>query len=76
MDWLKVVVNSEVECASAVKLAKAEGIPADRIYLMPCGVNGAQLSEIGRVVWDFCVKHGYKFAGRSHIWIHGAKRRV
>lgn len=75
-DWLKVVVNSKAECVEATKLAAAEGVPPHRIYFMPCGINAKQLEKAGKTVWEFCTTYGYKFSGRSHIWIHGAKRQV
>lgn len=73
---LKFVVESESDLEEIQTLARALEAPADRVLLMPEGIEDLVLRERAQWLVELCKQHGYRFCPRLHIALWGARRGV
>lgn len=73
---LKFVIREEEDLAEVLALTGELAAPAERVLLMPEGVEPELLRE--RSVWlaDVCRRTGYRFSPRLHILLYGNRRGV
>ncbi len=72
---LKFVVDHPDDCEEILDyLEQFPSIPADRVLLMPQGVDQAELQAREPWIREFCEKHGFGFCPRMHIAWFGNKR--
>jgi len=72
---LKFVVDQPADLAEIVEyLDEFPEAQADRILLMPQGVDPIELAAKQLWMEPFCQKHGFRFCPRKHIEWYGAKR--
>ncbi len=69
----KFVINEaedEAEIDQLLATLKPE-VPPQRIYLMPQGIDAAQLAEHGKLCIAICLRRGWRYTPRAHIEIYG-----
>lgn len=73
---LKFVVREEADLAEVLALTGELAAPADRVLLMPEGVEPDLLRE--RSVWlaEICRRTGFRYSPRLHIFLYGNRRGV
>lgn len=71
---LKFVIASESDLDEVKELAAEIGVPAEKIILMPEGVDEKTLSERGAMVAELCKRFGYRFSPRLHVHLYGNRR--
>lgn len=73
---LKFVIREEADLAEVQTLAGELGAPAERVLLMPEGVDPERLRE--RSVWlaEACRRTGFRYSPRLHIFLFGNRRGV
>ena len=72
---LKFVVSSENDLVEIKSLLlKLPQIPADRVLLMPEGINTQTISSRSPWLVDICKLEGFRFCPRLHIELFGHKR--
>jgi len=67
--FFKFVCGSEDDVAEASELLKEVPYYAD-VYLMPLGETSAQLEQTSRMVFEECMRLGFKYSDRQHIRIY------
>ncbi len=72
--WFKFVVRTAPDVESAAELARAYGVPARRVYIMPEGTDAAALAQRSRELADAITAHGFHFSPRLHIELFGDTR--
>jgi len=75
IQW-KFVYCSDKDIKEITELQKSIGIPKEKIYLMPEGINEYDIKERRLETVEMCKKHGFNFTDRLHIIIWGNKRGV
>jgi len=75
IQW-KFVYCKDKDIKEIEELKQSVGIPDNKIYLMPEGINEEDMKERRLETVDMCKKHGYNFTDRLHIIIWGNKRGV
>jgi len=73
---LKPVISSEKDLEEVKHLQEILGVPNDKVWLMPEGLEEEQLNERRQWLMDLCVKEGYNFSDRLHIIAYGDMRGV
>jgi 7-carboxy-7-deazaguanine synthase len=73
---LKFVVVSEADLDEIHSLIKETGADAERVVLMPEGIDPAVLAERGRWLVEICKREGYRYSPRLHVDLWGARRGV
>jgi len=73
IQW-KFVYCKDKDIKEIEELKQSVGIPDNKIYLMPEGINEEDMKERRLETVDMCKKHGYNFTDRLHIIIWGNKR--
>ncbi len=73
---LKFVIAKPEDLAEVKSLAAALSAPAERIVLMPEGIDPALLRE--RALWlaEICKDEGFRFSPRLHVDLYGNRRGV
>ena len=72
---LKFVVSSENDLVEIKSLLlKLPKIPADRVLLMPEGIDSKTLASRSPWLVDICKREGFRFCPRLHIELFGHKR--
>jgi 7-carboxy-7-deazaguanine synthase len=73
---LKFVIAAPEDLEELKSLAVALNAPAERIVLMPEGVDPALLRE--RALWlaEICKSEGFRFSPRLHVDLYGNRRGV
>ena len=71
--WKFVIVSRE-DVNEASHLAGRYGVPAERVILMPEGVDADVLTERGTWLAEECFKRGFRFSTRLHIYLWGNER--
>ena len=51
-------------------------IPPSKIYLMPSGIDDADLAKKRKQIANYCISKGYNYSDRLHIIIYGNERGV
>ena len=72
----KFVVQKEEDMKAVREYIKENEIPAEKVYLMPEGVNKKIVQERSEWLVEICKKEGYNFTSRLHILLWGNKRKV
>jgi 7-carboxy-7-deazaguanine synthase len=75
IQW-KFVYCNDKDIKEIKELQQTTGIPDEKIYLMPEGVNEEDIKERRLETVEMCKKHGFNFTDRLHIIIWGNKRGV
>lgn len=71
---LKVVVQSEEDVKSTVRLAQRLDWDLRRVWIMPEGVDRATLDRRWAKVCDWAIKHGVNVSHRLHVLAWGEER--
>ena len=73
---LKFVIAAPEDLSELKSLAAALSAPADRIILMPEGIDPERLRE--RAIWlaEICKAEGFRFSPRLHVDLYGNRRGV
>lgn len=71
---LKFVIASERDLEEVQELAAEINAPAEKIILMPEGVDEKTLSARGAMVAELCKRFGYRFSPRLHVHLYGNRR--
>jgi 7-carboxy-7-deazaguanine synthase len=71
---LKFVIAEETDLEEARQLTEEVGAPADKVILMPEGVDEKILATRGVKVAELCKRYGYRFSPRLHVHLYGNKR--
>jgi 7-carboxy-7-deazaguanine synthase len=71
---LKFVIANESDLDEVQELAGEIGAPAEKIILMPEGVDEKTLSDRGAMVAELCKRFGYRFSPRLHVHLYGNRR--
>jgi 7-carboxy-7-deazaguanine synthase len=73
---LKFVIEKREDVDEARSLAESLGAGADRVILMPEGVDRDALRERGVWLAEICKEEGFRFSPRLHVELYGARRGV
>ena len=73
---LKPVISNEKDLREVKELQEILGIPNEKVYLMPEGINKEQVESRRKWLSELCQKEGYNFTDRLHILIYGDKRGI
>jgi len=73
---LKFVIAAPEDLAELKSLAAALNAPAERIILMPEGIDPVSLRE--RALWlaEICKSEGFRFSPRLHVDLYGNRRGI
>ncbi len=71
---LKLVLADPSELAEVDALVKELGAAAERVLLMPEGVESARLDAVAEWLVPSCIERGYRFCDRLHIRLFGHTR--
>jgi 7-carboxy-7-deazaguanine synthase len=73
---LKFVIAAAEDVAEVKRLVAALDAPAERIVLMPEGIDPARLRE--RALWlaEICKDENFRFSPRLHVDLYGNRRGV
>lgn len=69
--FFKIVVGSMEDIDEAIKMIADFGFKKNRVSFMPCASSREQLlGEFAvRTLPDYCMKNGYRFCTRLHVWM-------
>lgn len=73
---LKFVIAKEEDANEACAAAHELEAPAEKVILMPEGIDPKTLQERGAWVAELCKRHGFRFSPRLHIHLYGNQRGV
>jgi 7-carboxy-7-deazaguanine synthase len=73
---LKFVIARPEDVAEVKSLAAALSAPAERIVLMPEGIDPARLRERGLWLAEICKDENFRFSPRLHVDLYGNRRGV
>lgn len=73
---LKFVVAAEEDLGEIRELIALLGAAAERVILMPEGVDTVTLRERGLWMVEACKREGYRFSPRLHVDLWGSRRGV
>jgi len=71
----KFVITDKTNIEEIEILQDKFNIPAGKILLMPEGRTEEELKSRARTLVDICIKGGYTFCNRLHIWLWGGEVR-
>lgn len=73
---LKFVVGDYAEIQEIRTLLELTGVrvPAEKVLLMPEGIESATLRERSRAVAEWCKETGFRFCDRLHVHLYGHTR--
>lgn len=71
---LKLVVQTDGDCASALRLAESTGWPRSAVWLMPEGRTREELADRWPMVATFAADNGVNATHRLHVLAWGEKR--
>jgi 7-carboxy-7-deazaguanine synthase len=74
--WFKFVIEKKDDLDNVTSIVDVVGIDKDRVYLMPEGVEDAELKKKAPMIFEYCVEKGYRFSHRLQVWLYGKKRGV
>lgn len=72
--YFKLVVVEPGDLEEVDRMARRYGVPADRVVLMPEGVNTEEIARRSGWLVERCVQSGYRFSTRLHILLWGNER--
>lgn len=73
---LKPVISSQVDLVEFKELQKVLGVPNNKCYLMPEGIEDNQLQVNRRWLMELCIEEGYNYTDRLHVIAYGDLRGV
>jgi 7-carboxy-7-deazaguanine synthase len=73
---LKFVIAQMEDIAEMQDLLRQLAAPADKVVLMPEGVDAGILSTRGIWLAEICKQYGYRFSPRLHVLLWGNKRGI
>jgi 7-carboxy-7-deazaguanine synthase len=73
---LKFVIAAPEDLTELKSLVADLNAPAERIVLMPEGIDPVQLRERGLWLAELCKNEGYRFSPRLHVDLYGNRRGV
>lgn len=73
---LKFVIARETDIDEMRVLLAELGAPADKVVLMPEGVDGETLTTRGVWLAEVCKRYGFRFSPRLHVLLWGNKRGI
>jgi 7-carboxy-7-deazaguanine synthase len=73
---LKFVIAQEADIAGMQELVEDIGAPAEKVILMPEGIDAATLNARGAWLAELCKQYGYRFSPRLHVLLWGNKRGI
>ncbi len=73
---LKFVIEKPEDVAEVRTLREAVGAPAERVILMPEGVDRDRLRERSSWLAEICKQEGFRFSPRLHVELYGNRRGV
>lgn len=73
-DYLKPLVGEDP--SEALAIVRNAGFPAHRVWLMPMGESRDEQIRRIPVVWELCVRYGYRFSPRLHILAYDDQKSV
>jgi 7-carboxy-7-deazaguanine synthase len=73
---LKFVIAKPEDVAEVKALAAALDAPAERIILMPEGIEPARLRETALWLAEICKDENFRFSPRLHVDLYGNRRGV
>jgi 7-carboxy-7-deazaguanine synthase len=71
---LKFVIAREADIGEMQELVEELGAPAEKVVLMPEGVDVQTLNTRGAWLAEVCKEYGYRFSPRLHVLLWGNKR--
>lgn len=71
---LKFVVASSADADDAQMFAKDLGIPASRVYLMPCATSTGVIQELAPQVAAWSLQYGFRYSDRLHVRLWGNEK--
>lgn len=74
--WFKFVVQGEGDIAEILGLMGKEGIPPERVILMPEGRSVEEIDKVAGWLADRCRELGFRFSDRLHVRLWGDRRGV
>ena len=72
--YFKFVISAPEDLAEVLELRDAYAIPAERIYLMPEGIDSETLRTRERWLAPLALEHGFRLSDRLHIHLYGDTR--
>jgi 7-carboxy-7-deazaguanine synthase len=73
---LKFVIAREADIGEMQELIEDLGAPAEKVVLMPEGVDAETLNTRGAWLAEVCKEHGYRFSPRLHVLLWGNRRGI
>lgn len=70
----KFVVTTPDDLSEILELVRRYGVPADRVVLMPEGMDAETLAERSRWLAEICRRRGFRLGSRLHIQLWGNER--
>ncbi len=71
---VKFVVNDEQDITEILTIILQSRADPDRVYLMPQGITSVQFQERHDLILEACLKYGFNFTPRAHIYLWGNVR--
>ncbi len=72
--YFKFVISAPEQVDEVLALARQYGMPPERIYLMPEGIDSAVLRERERWLAPLALANGLRLSDRLHIHLYGDSR--
>jgi len=73
---LKFVIAQEADIGEMQDLIEDLPAPAEKVVLMPEGIDAETLNTRGAWLAEVCKIHGYRFSPRLHVLLWGNKRGI
>jgi 7-carboxy-7-deazaguanine synthase len=73
---LKFVIAREADIGEMQDLLEVLGAPAEKVVLMPEGIDAGTLNTRGAWLAEVCKEFGYRFSPRLHVLLWGNKRGI
>jgi organic radical activating enzyme len=72
--WFKFVVADEGDISEVAELQAIYRIPAERLFVMPEGIDSETLRQRSKWLAGAALTHGWRFTDRLHIHLYGDTR--
>ena len=73
---LKFVIARQEDIGEMQELLNQLAAPADKVVLMPEGIDAATLNSRGAWLAEICKEYGYRFSPRLHVLLWGNRRGI
>lgn len=71
---LKFVIATQTDVEDAHQLVKELGLPASRIYLMPCATSQVVIQDLAPQVAAWALQYGFRYSDRLHVRLWGNEK--